>query len=200
MRICIDSELNSLMRDMWVEQGPNILEENLKNLEVVFMKRYPISKRRQMLLEAEQEAGEVTSVYWRRIRRMRYEAEIDQMTPDMWDTMLALAKTKDEAIKEKLIVIPNLTFDAAMATIETIEKARVTQGMEPTTVRKVEVQVNRVAQAKPASANCLLQMWSKWSTIRANVRWHHRSVQSAAETMYWQHTRTSLPRRARGKQ
>ena len=74
MRIFIDSELNSLMRDMWVEQGPNILEENLKNLEVVFMKRYPISKRRQMLLEAEQEAGEVTSVYWRRIRRMRYEA------------------------------------------------------------------------------------------------------------------------------
>ena len=47
--------------------------------------------------------------------------EIDQMTPDMWVTMLALAKTKDEAIKEKLIVIPNLTFDAAMATIETIE-------------------------------------------------------------------------------
>ena len=151
MRICIDSELNSLMRDMWVEQGPNILEENLKNLEVVFMKRYPISKRRQMLLEAEQEAGEVTSVYWRRIRRMRYEAEIDQMTPDNWDTMLALAKTKDEAIKEKLIVIPDLTFDAAMATIETIEKARVSQGMEPTTVRKVKVQVNRIAQAKPAS-------------------------------------------------
>ena len=27
-----------------------------------------------------------------------------------------------------------------------------TQGMEPTTVRKVEVQVNRIAQAKPASA------------------------------------------------
>ena len=74
MRICIDSELNSLMRDMWVEEGPNILEENLKNLEVVFMKRFPISKRRQMLLEAEQEAGEVTSEYWRRIRRMRYEA------------------------------------------------------------------------------------------------------------------------------
>ena len=44
MRICIDTELNSLMRDMWVEQGPNLLEENLKNLEVVFMKRYPISK------------------------------------------------------------------------------------------------------------------------------------------------------------
>ena len=152
MRICIDSELNSLMRDMWVEEGPNILEENLKNLEVVFMKRFPISKRRQMLLEAEQEAGEVTSEYWRRIRRMRYEAKIDQMTPDMWDTMLALAKTKDEAIKEKLIVIPNLTFDAAMVTIETIEKARVTQGREATTVRKVEVQVNRVAQAKPATA------------------------------------------------
>ena len=55
---------------------------------------------------------------------MRNEAEIDRMTPDNWDTMLALAKTKDEAIKEKLIVIPDLTFDAAMATIETIEKAQ----------------------------------------------------------------------------
>ena len=152
MRICIDSELNTLMRDMWVEEGPHVLEENLKNLEVVFMKRFPISKRRQMLLEAEQEAGEVTSEYWRRIRRMRYEAEIDQMTPDMWDTMLALAKTKDEAIKEKLIVMPNLTFDTAMVTIETIEKARVTQGKEATTVRKVEVQVNRVAQTKTTSA------------------------------------------------
>ena len=152
MRICIDAELNSLMRDMWVEQGPNLLEENLKNLEVVFMKRYPISKRRQMLLEAEQEGGEVTSVYWRRIRRMRGEAEIDRMTPDNWDTMLALAKTKDQAIKEKLIVIPDLTFEAAMVTIETIEKARVSQGMEPTTVRRVEVQVNRVVQAKQGGA------------------------------------------------
>ena len=148
MRICIDSELNSLMRDMWVEQGPDVLEENLKGLEVVFMKRYPISKRRQMLLEAEQEGGEVTSVYWRRVRRMRGEAEIDRMTPDNWDTMLALAKTKDQEIKEKLIVMPDLTFEAALVTIETIEKARVAQGMEPTTVRRVEVQVNRVAQGR----------------------------------------------------
>ena len=70
----------------------------------------------------------------------------------MWDTMLALAKTKDEAIKEKLIVMPDLTFDTAMVTIETIEKARVTQGKEATTVRKVEVQVNRVAQTKTTLA------------------------------------------------
>ena len=59
-----------------------------------------------------------------RIRRMRYEAEIDQMTPDNWDTMLALAKTKDEAIKEKLIIIPDLTFDAAMATIENYRESK----------------------------------------------------------------------------
>ena len=89
-----------------------------------------------MLLEAEQEAGEVTSEYWRMIRIMRYEAEIDQMTADMWDTMLALAKTKDEAIKEKLIAMEHLTFDSALVTIETIEKARITQGKEATTVRK----------------------------------------------------------------
>ena len=152
LRVCIDSELNTLMRDMWIEEGPHILDGNLKNLETVFMKRFPISKRRQMLLEAEQEAGEVTSEYWRRIRRMRYEAEIDQMTADMWDTMLALAKTKDEVIKEKLIVMENLTFDIAMMTIETIEKARITQGKEATTVRKLDVQVNRVAQAKTTSA------------------------------------------------
>ena len=137
---------------MWIEEGPHILDGNLKNLETVFMKRFPISKRRQMLLDAEQEAGEVTSEYWRRIRRMRYEAEIDQMTADMWDTMLALAKTKDEVIKEKLIVMENLTFDRAMVTIETIEKARITQGKEATTVRKIDVQVNRVAQAKTTSA------------------------------------------------
>ena len=68
------------MRDMWIEEGPNILKENLENLETVFMKCFPICKRRQMLLEAEQEAGEVTSEYWRRMRRMRYEAEIDKMT------------------------------------------------------------------------------------------------------------------------
>ena len=152
LRVCIDSELNTLMRDMWIEEGPHILDGNLKNLETVFMKRFPISKRQQMLLEAEQEAGEVTSEYWRRIRRMRYEAEIDQMTADMWDTMLALAKTKDEAIKEKLIVMENLTFDRALVTIETIEKARITQGKEATTVRKIDVQVNRVVQAKTTSA------------------------------------------------
>ena len=45
LRVCIDSELNTLMRDMWIEEGPHILDGNLKNLETVFMKRFPISKR-----------------------------------------------------------------------------------------------------------------------------------------------------------
>ncbi len=73
------------------------------------------------------------------------------MTADMWDTMLALAKTKDKVIKEKLIVMENLTFDRAMVTIETIEKARITQGKEATTDRKIDVHVNRVVPAKTTS-------------------------------------------------
>ena len=151
MRVCIDSELNTAMRDMWIEEGPNILKENLANLETVFMKHFPICKRRQMLLEAEQEAGEVTPEYWRRMRRMRYEAEIDKMTANMWDTMLSLAKTKDEVIKENLMLIEHLTFDKAMATIDTVEKSRTTQGKEATTARKLDVQVNRVTPAKTIS-------------------------------------------------
>ena len=51
-----------------------MLRKNLECLETVFMKRFPISKRRQMLLEAEHEGGEVTSEYWRQMRRMTYEA------------------------------------------------------------------------------------------------------------------------------
>ena len=105
-----------------------------------------------MLLEAEQESGEVTSEYWRRMRRMRYEAEINKMTADMWDTVLSLAKMKDEAIKEKLMLMENLTFDRAMATIDTVEKSRITQGKEVTNVRKLDVQVNRVTPAKTISA------------------------------------------------
>ena len=114
MRVCIDSKLNTAMRDLWIEEGPDTLKNNLANLETVFMKRFPISKRRQMLQEAEQEAGEVTSEYW---RRMTYEAEVDKMTSHMWHSMLSLAKTKDEDIKEKLMLIEDLTFDKAMATI-----------------------------------------------------------------------------------
>ena len=57
MRVCIDSELNTAMRDLWIEEGPDTLKRNLECLETVFMKRFPISKRKQMLLEAEQEGG-----------------------------------------------------------------------------------------------------------------------------------------------
>ena len=70
----------------------------------------------------------------------------------MWDTMLSLAKTKDEVIKEKLMLIEHLTFDKAMATIDTIKKSRITQGKEATTVRKLDMQVNRVTPAKTISA------------------------------------------------
>ena len=94
MRVCIDSELNTAMRDLWIKEGPDTLKNNLTNLETVFMKRFPISKRRHMLLEADQEAGEVTSEYWRRMRRMTYEAEVDKMTSHMWHTMLSLTNTK----------------------------------------------------------------------------------------------------------
>ena len=60
MRVCIDLELNTAMRDLWIEEGPDTLKKNLECLETVFMKRFPLNKRRQMLLEAEQEGREVT--------------------------------------------------------------------------------------------------------------------------------------------
>ena len=142
MRVCIDSELN--MRDLWIEEGPDTLKKNLECLETVFMKRFPLNKRRQMLLEAEQEGGEVTSEYWRRMRRMTFEAEVDKMTSHQWHTMLSLAKTKDEDIKEKLMLIDDLTFDKAMSLIDTIKKARITQGKEATTVKRAEAVANRV--------------------------------------------------------
>ena len=156
MRVCIDSELNTAMRDLWIEEGPDTLKDNLANLETVFMKHFPISKRRQMLLEAEQEAGELTSEYWRRMRRMTYEAEVDKMTSHQWHTMLSLAKTKDEDIKEKLMVMEDLTFNKAMAMIDTIKKARITQGKDATTIRKLDMQVNRVVPGNktPATISC----------------------------------------------
>ena len=150
MRVCIDAELNTAMRDLWIEEGPDTLKDNLANL-MVFMKRFPISKRRQMLLEA----GEITSEYWRRMKRMTYEAEVDKMTSNMWHTMLSLAKTKDKVIKEKLMLIEELTFDKAMAMIDTVEKSRITQEKDATTVRKLNVQVNRVVPVKtPATVSC----------------------------------------------
>ena len=94
MRVCIDSELNTAMRDLWIEEGPDMLRKNLECLETVFMKHFPISKRRHMLLEAEQEGGEVTLEYWRQMRRMTYEAEVDKMMSHQWHTMLSLAKVK----------------------------------------------------------------------------------------------------------
>ena len=69
----------------------------------------------------------------------------------MWDTMLSLANTKDKVIKEKLMLIEHLTFDKAMVTIDTVEKSRITQGKEATTIRKLDVQVNRVTPAKAIS-------------------------------------------------
>ena len=60
------------------------------------------------------------------MRRMTYEAEVDKMMSHQWHMMLSLAKTKDEDIKKKLMLIDDLTFDKAMALIDTIEKARIT--------------------------------------------------------------------------
>ena len=79
-------------------RGPDTLKRNLESLETVFMKCFLISKRRQILLEAEQEGGEATSDYWRWMRRMTYEAEVNKMMSHQWHTLLSLANTKDEDI------------------------------------------------------------------------------------------------------
>ena len=41
---------------------------------------------------------------------MTFEAEVDKMTSHQWHMMLSLTKTKDKDIKEKLMLIEDLTF------------------------------------------------------------------------------------------
>ena len=56
------------------------------------------------------------------------------------------------------MLIEDLTFDKAMATIDTIEKSRITQGKDATTVRKLDVQVNRVGASQDTSNGFLLSL------------------------------------------